>query len=553
MENVEHLEHPNSSDSTSATEMATDVINSSSRVSKFYLTKVLVKLVPILIYVRRDRREWVRREGRNIDKKKYTKHAEKILATFITLGPSYIKLGQWLSTRTDVLPQPYLEVLAKLQDDVPPSDFSMVQGTIESEIGNIDQVFDSFEKTAKSGASLGQVYLARYGGRDVIVKVSRPNIEAIVSRDIQVLKSILPLATRFIDPNLKYSVEAMFTQFVETISEEMDYRIEARNIEMIRRNLIRDPTILIPELIPEITSKHVLVMEYIPGTKITDVAALDAMGLNRGRIVSKVHRVFFKMLLKDSIFHADPHPGNISVTPDGKIILYDFGMVGRIDSDTQLKLVRLYLSLVEKDPVRAVNVLIDLGTLEPSVNRYIVEKAMEFSIRSLHGQQVDRMEVNALIDLTNKTMSKFPFRLPKNLALYMRMTSILEGIYQHHKVKFNFSRVLANILFEEELLREAYVEEAKDYFRRLIKGVESSINLAPTMRSYMEADLRMKEASSKKQWLTSVSIMGSGLFIGSAVLIHYDLILGVAGFFASVGTFIGLAAISRRKRYPHDS
>ena len=162
----------------------------------------MIKLVPILFYLRRDRREWVRREGRNIDKKKYTKHAEKALATFIALGPSYIKLGQWLSTRTDVLPQPYLEVLAKLQDDVPPSDFSMIQGVIESEIGSIGQVFESFEKQQNLGASLGQIHLARYGGQDVVVKVSRPNIEMIVSRDIQVLKSILPLATRFIDPNL---------------------------------------------------------------------------------------------------------------------------------------------------------------------------------------------------------------------------------------------------------------------------------------------------------------------------------------------------------------
>jgi predicted unusual protein kinase regulating ubiquinone biosynthesis (AarF/ABC1/UbiB family) len=548
LENVENLDPSNSFESTTAaTEIDTDTINSSPRVSKFYLAKVVIKLVPILFYLRRDRREWVRREGKNIDKKKYTKHAEKALATFIALGPSYIKLGQWLSTRTDVLPQPYLEVLAKLQDDVPPSDFSMIQGIIESEIGSIEQVFDSFEKTAKSGASLGQIHLARYGGQDVVVKVSRPNIGMIVSRDIQVLKSILPLATRFIDPNLKYSVEAMFSQFVETIGEEMDYRIEATNLKMIRKNMVRDPTVLIPRLIPEITSKHVLSMEYIPGTKITDVAALDAMGLDRGRIVSKVHRVFFKMLLKDNVFHADPHPGNISVKPDGKIILYDFGMVGRIDDETRLKLVRLYLSMIEKDPVSAVNVLIDLGTLEPSVNRYILEKALELSIRSLHGQQVDSMEAKALIDLTNKTMSKFPFRLPKNLALYMRMTSILEGIYQQHKVKFKFARVLENIISEEGLFREAYIEEAKDYFKRFIKGVESSISLAPMIRSYMEADLRMKETSSSRQWLTSLSIIGSGLFIGSAVLVQYNLILGVAGFFASAATFIGLIAISRRK------
>lgn len=548
MEKIEQLDHQEPSEPITTEDAVSKTMEAVPRVSKLYLMKVLVKLIPIIIHLRKDRREWVKREGKNIDTKKYVKHAEKTLATFIALGPSYIKLGQWLSTRTDVLPQPYLEVLAKLQDDVPPSDFSLVQETMENEIGKIDHVFDRFDKKAKSGASLGQVYLARYKGRDVIIKASRPNIEKTVSRDILVLKSILPLATRFIDPNLRYSVEAMFSQFVETISEEMDYRIEARNLKTIRRNLSHDPTVLVPELIPEITSRHVLSMEYIPGTKITDIAAMDALGLDRGRIVSKVHRVFFKMLLKDSIFHADPHPGNISVTSDGKIILYDFGMVGRIDDDTRLKLVRLYLGLIEKDPVRAVNVLIDLGTLEPSVNRYIVEKALEFSIRSLHGQQVDKMEVKALIDLTNKTMSKFPFRLPKNLALYMRMSSILEGIYHHHKVKFQFVKVLADILAEEGLLREAYVEETKDYFSRLVKGLETSISLAPYLRSYMEADLRTKEMSSRRQWLTSVSIIGSGLFIGSAIFIQYNLFMGIAGLVASAGTFVATFAFARRKR-----
>jgi predicted unusual protein kinase regulating ubiquinone biosynthesis (AarF/ABC1/UbiB family) len=548
LEKIEHLDHQDSSEPITTADAVSKTMESATGVSKLYLVKVLIKLIPILIHLRRDRREWVKREGRNIDTKKYIKHAERTLATFIALGPSYIKLGQWLSTRTDVLPQPYLEVLAKLQDDVPPSDFSLVQETIEKEIGKIDQVFDKFDKKAKSGASLGQVYLANYKGRDVIIKASRPHIEKTVSRDILVLKSILPLATRFIDPNLRYSVEAMFSQFVETISEEMDYRIEARNLKTIRRNLRHDPIVLIPEVISEITSRHVLSMEYIPGTKITDIATLNAMGLDRERIVSKVHRIFFKMLLKDSIFHADPHPGNISVTSDGRIILYDFGMVGRIDDDTRLKLVRLYLGLIEKDPVRAVNVLIDLGTLEPSVNRYIVEKALEFSIRSLHGQQVDRMEVKALIDLTNKTMSKFPFRLPKNLALYMRMSSILEGIYHHHKVKFQFVKVLADILAEEGLLRDAYIEETKDYFKRLAKGIEASIGLAPFLRSYMEADLRTKEMSSRRQWLTSISIIGSGLFIGSAIFIQYNLFLGIAGLLASAGTFIATLAVARRKR-----
>jgi predicted unusual protein kinase regulating ubiquinone biosynthesis (AarF/ABC1/UbiB family) len=172
---------------------------------------------------------------------------------------------------------------------------------------------------------------------------------------------------------------------------------------------------------------------------------------------------------------------------------------------------------------------------------------LEFSIRTLHGQQVDRMEVKALIDLTNKTMSRFPFRLPKNLALYMRMSSILEGIYLHHKVRFRFVKVLANILDEEGLLREAYIEETRDYFRRMAKSLETSISMGPMLRSYIETELHAKDMSDKRRWVTTASIIGSGLFIGSAVLVQYNLFIGVAGLVASAATFVTTIVMSRKK------
>src|ERR671923_927254 len=148
--------------------------------SKIHLAKVLLKLLPVVVVFRRDRRKWVKQEGKNINEKKYRKHAERALKTFIELGPSYIKLGQWLSTRADILPQPYLEVLATLQDNVPPAPFSKIKPIIEAELGQIENLFDSFDKVPLSGASLGQVYLASYNGKQVVVKVSRPNIEQII-------------------------------------------------------------------------------------------------------------------------------------------------------------------------------------------------------------------------------------------------------------------------------------------------------------------------------------------------------------------------------------
>jgi predicted unusual protein kinase regulating ubiquinone biosynthesis (AarF/ABC1/UbiB family) len=507
------------------------------RPSKIRVAKVILKLLPIVINLRQDRRKWVKHEGKNIDEWRFKKHAKKALKVFIELGPSYIKLGQWLSSRADLLPLPYLEELAKLQDKVPPAEFSKVKPIIESELGKLENIFESFNTSALLGASLGQVYLAKYNNRDVIIKISRPNIEEVIENDIYILKKILPLATRFIDPNLAFSAEGMLSQFIETVYEEMDYRIEADNLVTIKRNLAGDNSVIIPSVIQDRTSKHVLTMEYIPGIKITDIATLDAMGIDRSMLVTRVHRLFFKMLLRHNIFHADPHPGNISVADNGSIILYDFGMVGRLDNKTRLRLIRLYLGMIDKDPPRTVNILMELGTLEPTVNRYVVEKAIELSIQSLYGKEVDKMEVKALTDLANKTMSRFPFRLPKNLALYMRMTSIIEGIYLHHKVKFQFVKVLAKILEGEGLLREAYIEEARTSILRLGKNIESALNVAPLLQSYLDTqlyDTNNKNKKDKSNTLIAGIILATGLFIGSAIALPHDSNIAYAGFIGSI-------------------
>jgi predicted unusual protein kinase regulating ubiquinone biosynthesis (AarF/ABC1/UbiB family) len=518
--------------------------------SKIHVAKVILKLLPIVINFRQDRRKWVKHEGKNIDESKFRKHAKKALKTFIELGPSYIKLGQWLSSRADLLPLPYLEELSKLQDEVPAAEFSKVKPIIESELGKIDNIFESFNTSALSGASLGQVYLARYNDREIIVKVSRPNVEQVIENDISILKKILPLATRFIDPNLAFSAEGMLYQFIETVYEEMDYRIEADNLITIKRNLAGDNTVIIPEVFRERTSKHVLTMEYIPGIKINDVAALDVMGIDRERLVMRVHRLFFKMLLRHNIFHADPHPGNISVADNGAIILYDFGMVGRLDSKTRLRLIRLYLGLIDKDPPRTVNVLMELGTLESTTNRYVVEKAIEMSIQSLYGKEVDKMEVKALTDLANKTMTRFPFRLPKNLALYMRMTSILEGIYQQHKVRFQFVKVLANILEGEGILKEAYIEEVKTSIHRFGKNIESAFNVAPMLQSFLEMQLynnkNNKVQKDKNSTLIAGTIFAAGLFIGSSIALPHNTNIAYAGFIVSI---ITMALSALRKKF----
>jgi len=507
-------------------------------------TQVLIKLLPSIFALRRDRKKWINQEGNEINLEQFRKNARKTLDTFITLGPVYIKLGQWLSSRADILPQPYLEELAKLQDSVPSTSFDKVKPIIEKDLGPIDEKFDEINPDSISGASLGQVYRGSISGQQIVIKVKRPGIEKVVAKDLKVLKKILPLALRFVDPNLRYSAKAMLSQFIETIHEEMDYTNESKNLKKIKKDMENVSKVIIPSVFDDFSSKNVLTMEYLPGIKVTNVQALDEMGIDREQLVIDVHKVFFTMLLKYSIFHADPHPGNISVTNDGKLILYDYGMVGRINNETRFKLIRLYLALVEKNPPRVVNAMNDLGMLTPGYNRTVIEKGIELSIRAMHGNKPDEMEVQSLMELANQTMSKFPFVLPKNLALYMRMASIIEGIYKTHDVDFKFVKVLKNILEEENLISRAYVEELKISFDNFSKSIDTALRLGPEMKELMtEVQIFMKKR--KPMVFISGSIFASAIFLGSVFLFQTNEILGTFGMISS-GLIMAVSGFFRK-------
>lgn len=441
-----------------------------------------------------------------------------------------------------------MEELAKLQDQVPASSFENVKPIIEKDLGPIEQKFDSIEHDALSGASLGQVYRGKVGNQQVAIKVKRPGIEKIVEEDLKVLKKILPTALKFVDPNLRFTAKAMLAQFIETIHEEMDYTKELSNLKSIKENLKEYDNVIVPSVLDDLSSKNVLTMEYIPGIKITNVQALDEKGIDRQKIVIDVHKIFFTMLLRDSIFHADPHPGNISVTDDGKLILYDYGMVGRLDNETRMRLVRLYLALLEKDPPRTVNAMEQLGMLVPDYNRSTIERAIELTVRAMHGKKPSEMEVEALMEIANKTMSKFPFTLPKNLALYMRMATIVEGIYKTHKVDFKFVTILKKILEEENLIKDAYIEELKYSFERFAKSLDATIAIAPELKKFIDENRSLQLLSSKPRSnvLLSGSILSSAIFIGSTFLYSANETVSITGMIGSL-IMMGIFVIFRKR------
>ena len=508
---------------------------------------VFIRLIPVVLALRKDRVLWISQEGKGIDEKRFRRNALRILNTCISLGPVFIKFGQWLSSRADILPQPYLEELAKLQDSVPAASFDKVKPIIEKDIGKIDEKFDNLDKNSLSGASLGQVYRATKNGQQVIVKVKRPGIEKQVEKDLKVLMKIIPFAMKFVDPNLRFSIIPIMKQFDESIHEEMDYSKESDNLKKIKKNMEPYDNVVIPKVHDDYSTKNILTMEYIPGIKITNIEELNKKGIDRQKLVIDVHKVFFTMLLRHSIFHADPHPGNISVKDDGTLILYDFGMIGRLNNETRLRLVRLYLALVEKNPPRTVNAMDELGMLSPDFNREVIEKGIDMSIKSMYGKKPDEMEVEALMSLANKTMAKFPFKLPKHLALYLRMSTIIEGIYHTHKVDFKFIKVLRQILEEESLIKDAYIEEIKHSFKRFAKTLDDTLTIAPEIKKFMDEN-RMLQQKSKQgsNTLLSGSILSGAVFFGSAVLFQTNETFGMIGMIASAAIIGIFAAASRR-------
>ena len=508
---------------------------------------VFIKLLPSIWALKKDRVLWINQEKRGVDEEQFKKHARRILNTCISLGPVYIKFGQWLSSRADILPEPYLKELSKLQDNVPAESFDKVRPVIEKDIGKIDEKFDSLDTEALSGASLGQVYRATRNGQQVIVKVKRPGIEKVVEKDLKVLMKIIPFAMNFVDPNLRFSIIPIMKQFVESMHEELDYTKESENLKTIKKNMEPYDYVVIPNVHDDYSSKNILTMEYIPGIKVTDIQALDEKGIDRTKLVIYVHMVFFTMLLRHSIFLADPHPGNISVKDDGRLILYDFGMIGRLNDETRLKLIRLYLGLVEKNPPRTVTAMDELGMLAPDYNRQVIEKGIEMSIKSMYGKKPDEMEVEQLMQMANKTMSKFPFKLPKHLALYLRMSTIIEGIYHTHKVDFKFIKVLQQILEEESLIKDAYIEEIKRSFSRFAKSIEDTITIAPEIKRFMDETKMMQQQSNKKNnAMLSGSILSAAVFLGSAFIFQSNETAGVLGMIAA-GAIIGISAVFRKR------
>ena len=281
---------------------------------------VLKQFLPLIVAYTRDRRRFLLfGRSRQVSPATRRRRAEKLLQSLLTLGPTFIKLGQLLSTRPDILPPEYIDEFTQLQDSVPPAAWADARGVIETDLGPIDEAFDNFDTDAISGASLGQVYLADHDGEQVAVKVRRPGVKQLVEADLRVIRWSIPVLSRFVGEAQAFSLETLSEEFAKTIREEMDYAREARMLEEIKGNFAGNPDIRIPSVVGERSTGRVLTMEYVPGTKISNVEELDTRRLDRTELAETLQRAYLDMIIEDGVFHADPHPGNLAVQDDGTL------------------------------------------------------------------------------------------------------------------------------------------------------------------------------------------------------------------------------------------
>jgi predicted unusual protein kinase regulating ubiquinone biosynthesis (AarF/ABC1/UbiB family) len=345
--------------------------------------------------------------------------AESFARDLEALGPTFIKLGQLLSTRADLLPQPYLDALARLQDDLEPFPYAQVERIIEEELGvRISKAFAEFEQAPVAAASLGQVHRAVLrGGRLVAVKVQRPGIQERVEKDLNALEEVAAMFDRFFGAARKVDAVRLLQEFRRTLMLELDYREEARNLTTLSAQLQDFELITVPLPVEDFTTARVLTMDYVDGAKITAVSPLERTEVDGGALAEQLFRAYLQQILVDGVFHADPHPGNVLLTPDHRLALVDLGMVGRLSSVAQEQLFKLMLAISEGRGDEAASVAIALSERREDFDEAAMRRDVVSLVSRYQGVALKQINVGRVMLEVFRSGSQHGLKMSPDMAL----------------------------------------------------------------------------------------------------------------------------------------
>lgn len=364
---------------------------------------------------------------------------------FEELGTTFIKLGQILSTRSDLLPPEYQAELARLQDAAAPIAPDIVRETVVAELRQpIETTFASFDLMPLAAASIGQAHAATLlDGTQVVVKVRRPGVVEQVEEDLEILQNLAVMASRRWELADQYDLPGLAYEFAQTLRDELDYLREARNAERFAVNFANDPSVHIPRVYWETTTSRMLTLQRVRGIKINELAALDAAHIDRPALAQRAAKLILHMVFEDGFFHGDPHPGNFFVETDGRIGLIDFGMVGIVDTRTQEQLLGVLIALTAQDAGRLVDVLQELGVARQRIDRDTLQRDLDWALRRYYGRPLAEISISAVLTEALGIVRRHHLQLPPDLALLVKTLVMEEGLGAQLDPTFNLAPVLA--------------------------------------------------------------------------------------------------------------
>lgn len=497
--------------------------------------------------------------------------AERVRMALEELGPAFVKLGQILSTRPDLIPRDFIQEFSKLQDQVPQFAFDDVRQIVEKELkNNIEELFQQFEETPLAAASIGQVHKARLkDGEEVVVKVQRPDIRRTIEVDLEIMLHLAFLMERHVEELKFHRPTKIVNEFALLIDKEIDYTIEASHMERFARQFQGDMGIYVPKVFRETSSERVITMEYVEGIKASEIDRIDNEGLDRKIITQRGADLVLKQIFEHGFFHADPHPGNLYILPENVICFLDYGMMGRIDRKTQEDFSELLYSLAHRDECGIVQMIMRITEFEDEPNLRILEREVSDLIGEHLYKPLKDLRIGKFIQQLMELLFRNRLQLPPDLFLMMKTLTTLEGVTLSINPDFDLieriepfiKRIkrarmhpgrIAEELFQSgielaRLLREI-PKETHDILKQLkrgrFKGEIKHQGLAPLQTTLDQLSNRI-----------AVSIVIASLIVGSSLIILSKIpplmsgipIIGIIGFGAAtiMGFWLAIAILRK--------
>ncbi|MDT3425509.1 ubiquinone biosynthesis protein [Paenibacillus forsythiae] len=465
---------------------------------------------------------------------------ERIRLVLEDLGPTFVKLGQVASTRSDLLPESIINELVKLQDHVPPFPAEMARNIVEQELDQpLGEIFDSFEETPLAAASIGQVHRGvLLSGQPVAIKIQRPGVMRMMSRDLEILRDLTGLAERRLGWARQYSVSRMAEEFSRSLMNELDYSQEGRSAERIAQQLVNNKSVYIPAIYWDYTSSRVLTMEFVEGITLNRREALLSRGVNLKDTAERLVDIMLKQIFIDGFFHADPHPGNVMLTDGGQIALIDFGMVGRLSEETRDHLSSLIIALMRKNTEAMVRAILRLGVIPEDADPSALYEDMDRLREEYYDVPFSQVSIGKALNDLFAVARRHHLAIPPDLAMLGKTMLTLEGVVgnldpsfsiiqmaepfgrQLVKQRFSSSRLQRKLLGGVAELAESLVElpgQARQLSALISKGKLKVEVGVPELQSLLRKLDRIGNRLSFSIVLLAFSIIMVGLIIGSSL------------------------------------